>query len=388
MSTTTQKNSYETLGVKREASTEEIRKAYLKLAHKYHPDKTGGDKAAEEMLKEINAAYDTLKNAEKRKQYDAELDMQAQGFRSGFQGAQGGSGFDPRTAGFDFQGFNMGGGGFEDLFGGIFGGANRRSASSVQAGADLEVSLSITLEEAFSGTAKSTRLRRQDTCARCQGNGAEPGSKVETCPQCGGAGELHQAHGAFSVRTACPRCHGEGTTISTPCSQCRGTGQILSEKTIKIDIPAGVDSGARLRVAGQGEPGRKGGPAGDLYVQVIVQPHSFFERNDADLSCDIPVSITQAALGDKVRVPTITGAVELNIPEGTQNGAQLRMRGQGMPRLHGGGRGDQLVKVFVEVPVKLNKRQRELLRELAEHTGDENLPKRRSFGDWLRSFRG
>ena len=385
MNTTTHKTHYETLGVSRETSTEEIRKAYLKLAHKYHPDKTGGDKAAEEMLKEINAAYDTLKNPEKRRQYDTELDMQAHGYGGGF--TQGGFRGEP-GAGFDFGGFEFGGSGFEDLLGGIFGrGGGRGRSAPAQAGADLEMPVTITLEEAYSGVKKSLRLRHRDACTQCQGSGAAPGTKPETCPQCGGSGQRLQSQGAFSVRTSCARCHGEGTLVTHPCGRCGGSGSMPSEKTISMDIPAGVDTGARLRVAGQGEPGRKGGPAGDLYVKVLVQSHPFFERRGDDLHCEVPVSITQAALGDRVRVPTITGAAELNIREGTQSGAQLRMRGQGMPRLQGRGRGDQVVRILVEVPQKLNKRQRELLRELAEHTGDEHLPQKRGFLDWLKRFR-
>ncbi|MBI2434861.1 MAG: molecular chaperone DnaJ [Candidatus Hydrogenedentes bacterium] len=376
MNATSPKTYYETLGVEPCASADEIRKAYLKLAHKHHPDKTGGDKAAEEQLKEINAAYDTLKNPEKRKKYDLELEAQQRGHAGfgGFEDAFRG-GFDP--GGFEFSGF--GGGGFEDIFGSLFGSGGMRRPAGPETGADLEAAITISLEEAFNGVRKTARIRRPEACSLCGGSGAEPGTAWETCSTCGGSGQLAQSRAGFSVRTTCPHCYGEGSLLKNPCKQCSGHGQTQAERTITVEIPAGVDTGARLRLPGQGAAGLRGGPAGDLYVHIGVQAHEFFKRQGNDLVCDVPLSITQAALGDRVRVPTITGVADLNIPEGTQNGARFRMRGQGMPRLAGGGRGDQIVRVEVEIPVRLNQRQKALLRELAEQAGEQHEPKRRGF---------
>ena len=388
MKGTSQKNFYELLGVAQEAAPDEIRKAYLKLAHKYHPDKTGGDEKAETLLKEINAAYDTLKNPEKRKQYDAVLSGAA--FGGGMGGGPAGAG------GFDFSGFGGSGGAagfnFEDLFGSVFGGGRGPTGTQARGGAaegaDLETTVRISLNEAAGGTKKTLRLRKNETCTVCSGSGAAEGSQPQPCPDCGGSGQLLQNNGAFSIRKTCPRCRGEGQVIANPCKNCNGAGIKPVEKTLSVDIPSGVDTGARLRVAGQGEAGRRGGPSGDLFVVIDVQGDTFFERKGDDLHCEVPITLTQAALGDTVRVPTMSGIAELTIPEGTQTGARFRMRGQGMPRLNGRGHGDQFVRVQVEVPVKLNKRQRELLRELAEHTEEASLPKRRGFLDWLKKNRG
>jgi len=365
---------YETLGVARSATQDEIRKAYLKLAHKYHPDKTGGDKEAEMRLKEINAAYDTLKNPEKRKQYD----------RFGTDGPNpfGGGGFG--GAG----GFGGGGGGgqespFDDFFDVLFGqgGGARRARSNVQPGNDLELRLRLSLKEAATGAKKTVRFARMENCGDCKGTGAAPGAKPEPCTQCGGAGQVRAAHGFFSVTRTCPACRGQGTTISKPCRSCNGAGQTKGTREVSIDVPAGVDTGTRLRVSGEGEPGLNGGPRGDLYVFLEVEDHDHFRREGNNLHLDAPVSITQAALGATIRVPTLDGEADLKVPAGTQSGTVLRLRNQGLPDLRGYQHGDLLVRIQVETPTKLSKRQRELLEEFQESCDNKTYPLYKRFLD-------
>ncbi|MBX3178625.1 MAG: molecular chaperone DnaJ [Candidatus Hydrogenedentes bacterium] len=353
---------YEILGVDRSATQEQIRKAYLKLAHKYHPDKTGGDKEAEEKLKQINAAYDVLKSPDKRAQYDRFGSADGQGF-SGFGG----------------QGFGGGGGGgfeapFEDFFDMLFGQGGKRGPGGSQAGNDLELRLSITLEDAAFGTKKKIRYNRREACGDCKGSGAAPGSRPETCPHCHGAGQVRVAHGFFSVTRTCPHCQGAGKTISKPCGACNGKGQTKGTRELSVDVPAGVDSGSRLRVTGEGEAGHGGGRRGDLYIFIEVQKHPFFERDGATIHCEIPVTFSQAALGASVRVPTLEGEAELKIPAGAQTGAQLRLRGLGMPDLRGYRQGDQIVRIVVETPQKLSKKQRDLLREFDEQSDSRTYP--------------
>jgi len=366
---------YEVLGVSRGASQDEIRKAYLKLAHKYHPDKTGGDKESEQKLKEINAAYDILKNPEKREKYDRFGSTEAGGgpFGGGnpFGGGMGGEGFEA-----PFDDF------FDMLFGQQGGRRRRGGASAAQPGNDLELRLSITLKEAAKGTKKKVRFNRNESCAACNGSGAAKGSTAETCTDCGGAGQVRAAHGFFSVTRTCPRCGGQGKIITNPCSSCRGTGQTKQNREVSVDIPAGVDSGTQLRVTGEGESGRNGGPRGDLYIAIMVEQDERFERDGNTISCEVPISITQAALGDShVRVPTITGEAEIKVPAGTQSGTQFRLRGLGMPDLRGYGTGDLLVKVVVETPTKLSKRQKELLNEFQELSDQKTYPLHRRFLD-------
>lgn len=367
------KDLYEILGVSRDASQDEIRKAYLKLAHKYHPDKTGGDKEAEDRLKEINAAYDVLKNPEKRAQYD----------RFGTEGNPfgGGGGF----SGFGGEGFEAP---FDDFFDMLFGqgkrggmGGGRRGATAPQAGADLELRMSITLKEAAKGTSKKVRFNRHELCTDCKGSGAAPGSTPQTCPECGGSGQMRAAHGFFSVTRTCTRCGGQGRIISDPCRGCGGAGRVKKSRELSVDIPAGVDSGSQLRVSGEGEPGRNGGPRGDLYIAIHVEQDERFTRQGNTIHCEVPIRFTQAALGDTIRVPTIMGEAELKIPAGTQTGTQFRLRGLGMPDLRGYGQGDQIVEVIVETPKHLSKRQKELLKEFQDISEKDNYPLYRRFLD-------
>ncbi len=369
------KDLYEILGVSRDASDQDIRKAYLKLAHKYHPDKTGGDKEAENKLKEINAAYDVLKNAEKRRQYDA--------FGQG--GPMGGGGAGPGGFG-GFGGFNPGGESpFDDFFDMIFGRqGGGQGGARPRAGNDLEYRISITLEEAAFGAKKKIRFGRLETCSECNGSGAAPGTKPETCSTCKGAGQVRVAQGFFSVTQTCHRCRGTGRMITNPCSRCSGAGRTRIQREVSVDIPAGVDTGMRLRVAGEGEPGENGGPRGDLHIAIEVQEHELFVREGTDIICEYPVSFTQAALGATVRVPTLKGEVELKVPAGSQPGSLLRMRGMGMPDLRGYRQGDQIVRLMVEVPQKLTKRQKELLQEFEKENDAKAYPLYKRFMDRLK----
>jgi len=366
------KDLYEILGVSRNASQEEIRKAYLKLAHKYHPDKTGGDKAAEEKLKEVNGAYDILKNPEKRAQYD-QFGSMGGGSPFGQGGFTGGFG-----AGFDAP--------FEDFFDVLFGqGSRRRSAG--RAGSDLEFHLGITLKEAAFGVKKTIRFSRMETCADCSGSGAAPGSRPETCPQCHGAGQIRASHGFFSTTRTCPQCRGAGRIITKPCRKCSGSGQVKGTRELSVDVPAGVDTGSRLRVGGEGQAGTGGGPRGDLYIYIEVAPHPFLARDGNTLLCEVPVSITQAALGASIRVPTLDGEAEIKVPPGTQSGALLRLRGMGMPDLRGYQQGDQIVRIMIETPAKLSRRQRELLEELGSLSDHRTYPQVRQFSERVRKDR-
>ena len=351
---------YGLLGVSREAPQEEIRKAYLKLAHKYHPDKTGGNKAAEEKLKKINAAYDILKSSEKRAQYD----------RFGTtDGQPGGGGF-----GADMEAP------FEDFFDMLFGqGGGRRRPARGTPGNDLELGLLVTLKEAAVGVKKTLRFSRLENCTDCKGTGAAPGSSAETCSQCGGAGQVRVAHGFFSVTRPCPKCRGAGKVISKPCRKCSGSGQAKASRELSVDIPVGVDTGTRMRVSGEGEAGRDNGGRGDLYVHIEVEKHDLFERDGVTLTCEYPISFAQASLGGTVRVPTLEGEAELKIPAGTQTGAQFRLRGLGLPDLRGYRKGDQIVRAIVETPTKLNRRQKELLKELEELSDHRTHPLQRRF---------
>lgn len=362
-------NPYEVLGVARDAPQEDIRRAYLKLAHKYHPDKTGGDKAAEERLKEINSAYDMLKTPEKRAQFD----------RYGAEGNPFGGG----------GGFSGGGGGFEapfeDFFDMLFGqGGGRRRRGGPQAGDDLELRLDITLEEAAFGARKELRFNRNENCSQCSGSGAAPGTRPETCPQCNGAGQVRIAHGYFSVTRTCPKCSGAGQTIGRACKSCGGAGRSRQQRTLNLDIPAGVETGSRLRVSGEGEPGAHNGPRGDLYVLISVAAHPLFHRDGANIVCELPVSVVNAALGATVRVPTLKGEAELKVPAGTQSGAQFRLRGLGLPSLRGYSQGDQIVRVVVETPASLTGRQKELLREFESLSSPKNHPLQRAFSERAR----
>lgn len=363
---------YEILGVKRDAEENDIRKAYRKLAHKYHPDKTGGDKQAEEVLKEINEAYDVLKNKDKRAKYD----------RFGAEG----SFFSGNT------GFDMGDSGspFDDVFDAFFGGTSRGRGSAQMAtpGNDLEYRISITLRDAAFGVKKDIHFPRKEHCGECRGTGAAKGSKLETCSQCGGAGQVRMAQGFFSITRTCPRCQGAGRVIKDRCRKCGGNGAVRMDRQLSVDLPAGVDTGSRLRIQGEGEPGRNHGPRGDLYILIEVQPDGLFTREGNDVICEIPVNFPQVILGATIRVPTLDGEAELKIPPGTQSGTLFKLRGLGIPDIRGYRQGDQLVKIQVETPTKLTREQRELLNRFDELSGAKTYPVHRRFMDKIKSSLG
>jgi molecular chaperone DnaJ len=376
---------YDTLGVSKGATAAEIKKAYRKLAIKYHPDKNQGDKAAEEKFKEISQAYEVLSDDKKRSQYD-QLGHEA--FTSKGQGGFGGAGgfHDP----FDIfsQVFGGGGGGsiFEDLFGG---GGGRRSRSGGIDGSDLRYDLEIDFEDAVFGADKKISIPKLESCKRCNGAGCEPGSSKSTCSQCGGSGQVVMAQGFFSIRQPCPKCNGTGESIDKPCKDCHGEGRVRTNKKLQIHIPAGVDTGSRLRVSNEGEGGARGGRTGDLYVVIHVKEHDIFRREGNDILCDVPIDFVTATLGGTVEVPTITGKAKLKVPEGCQNGTVLRMRGKGVPSLRGGARGDQHIRIYVEVPKKLNGKQREALNAYAETMSDSgHHPQRESFLKKAKRFLG
>ncbi|MCC5833579.1 MAG: molecular chaperone DnaJ [Opitutales bacterium] len=371
---------YELLGVSKNASPEEIKKAYRKKAVQFHPDKHKGDKGMEAKFKEVSEAYEVLKDPEKKAAYDRYGHAAFQQGGMGGGGRSGGGGFhDPFDIFREVFG-GGGGGGFEDFFGG----GGRSSAGGSQAGSDLRYDLEISLTEAFKGTEKEISYRTSVSCDHCSGNGAEPGSKVVTCSTCGGAGRVIQSRGFFQVQQTCPTCGGAGRIPEKKCSKCGGDGRVMQTKKVKLKIPAGIDTGQKLRSANNGEAGVMGGPAGDLYVVLHVREHDLFERRGSDLYCDIPIKFTLAALGGTIDVPTLSnesGLVSLKIPAGTQDGTVFKLRDRGMPILRGGGKGNQYVRVHIEVPKKLNSEQRELLEKFARVCGDAEEPIAGSFWD-------
>ena len=367
---------YEVLGVSRDASDRDVKKAYRRLAMKYHPDRNPDDKVAEEKFKEANEAYEVLSDAQKKAAYDQ----------------YGHAGVDPNMGG--GGGFGGGAGGFSDIFGDVFGdifggqgGGGRRSR--VQRGADLRYNLELDLEEAVRGVEKQIRIPTLVACETCDGSGAKPGTSPKTCGTCGGVGQVRMQQGFFSVQQTCPACHGEGSTVTDPCTDCRGRGRTEQTKTLSVKIPAGVDTGDRIRLAGEGEAGSHGGPAGDLFVQVAVRQHPIFERDGRNLYCDVPVSFVDAALGGEIEVPTLDGRVKLKVPAESQTDKMFRLRGRGVPPVRGGAPGDLICKIVVETPVNLNSRQKDLLREF-QSTLDEKYekhsPKKTSFFDGVKKF--
>jgi molecular chaperone DnaJ len=367
---------YEILGVDRAVSAEDLKRAYRKLAVKFHPDKNPDDHTAEERFKEIGEAYEVLSDSNKRAAYDRYGHVAFQG------GMGGGGGFhDP------FEVFRevFGGGGGGGIFDHIFGGG-APDPSGRQRGSDLRYDLQITLEEAARGCEKEIEIRKLDACEPCGGSGAQKGSKAIACPTCRGRGQVVVSRGFFQVAQTCPACHGTGRIIEKPCHSCQGEGRLEKTSRVKIKIPAGIDSESRLRSNGGGEAGLRGGPPGDLYVVVHIREHEVFTRNGMDLNCEVPIPFTTAALGGEIRVPTLDGAVSLKIPPGTQSGSTFRIRGLGMPALQGPGKGDILTYVQVEVPTRLNHEQREVLQKFAELCGDENNPINKSFYDRVKSF--
>jgi molecular chaperone DnaJ len=364
---------YETLGVSRDASADELKKAYRKLAMKHHPDRNPGDKAAEERFKEASEAYQILSDPERRAQYD----------RFGHAAFEQGAGF---------GGFDFGGAGFEDIFSDIFGdffGTSRgRGRSRAQRGEDLRYDLDIRFEDAVFGTERVINVPRLASCDACAGKGTKGGAARTTCTACRGSGQLRFQQGFFTIAKTCGQCGGQGTVIKDPCRSCGGSGVTQKTHALNIKVPPGVDSGSRLKLRGEGEAGRSGGPPGDLYVVINVNEHPLFARQDNDIVCEVPISFAQAALGAEIEVPTIEGKIKMKVATGTQSGTVLRLRGKGVPDLRGSGRGDQLVRVVVETPRKLTARQRELLEEFARSSGEEVHPLTKGFFDKVKEMFG
>ncbi|MBW1740008.1 MAG: molecular chaperone DnaJ [Deltaproteobacteria bacterium] len=347
---TTKRDYYEILGVDRNASEDELKASYRKLALKYHPDRNPGNKEAEERFKEAAEAYEVLRDPQKRNIYD----------HYGHEGLQG-TGFS------GFRGFDDIFSSFSDIFDEFFGfGSRRRSRTAASRGADLRYDLTISFMDAAFGVETDIEIEKLVSCSTCEGTGCERGTHPETCRHCGGGGQISRSHGFFSIRTTCPYCRGEGRTIPHPCPECRGTGQVERRKKVSVRIPAGVDTGSRLRLTGEGESGTRGGPPGDLYVFINVEPHEFFKRNNNDVICQVPISFVQAALGSDIDVPTLTGKKKLHIPKGTQPGEVFRFKGEGIPSLRGYGKGDQIIQVLVKTPTGLTKKQEALLKEFAK----------------------
>ncbi len=381
-----QEDYYELLGVSKSATADELKKAYRKQAIKYHPDKNPGNKQAEEKFKKVSEAYDVLNDADKRAAYDQYGHAAFQ--NGGMGGGGGGRGgfhdpFDIFRDVFGQQGRGGGGGGiFDEMFGGGGGGGG----GGGQDGADLRYDLEITLEEAARGAQKDISFRKNVSCDRCGGSGAEPGSKPVTCPTCRGAGQIRRSGGIITFTQACPTCHGQGSTIDKPCTSCRGEGRMPKTTKLNVKIPAGVDTGSRLRSAGNGEAGVGGGHTGDLYIVLSVKEHELFERHGDDLFCEIPIKFTLATLGGTIEVPTLFGKGTLKIPTGTQSGTTFRLREKGMPTLRGGRQGDQLVRVQVEVPKSLSSEQKDLLEQFAKVSGDATEPTSKSFFEKAKKF--
>ncbi len=362
------KDYYEILGVSRDADEREIKKAYKRLAMKHHPDRNQGDKDSEAKFKEIKEAYEILTDEQKKAAYDQ------YGHAAFEHGGMGGGG------GGDFNDI------FGDVFGDIFGGRRQRASR----GSDLQYNMVLTLEEAVRGVTKEIRIPTLAECDTCHGSGAKAGSSATTCSTCHGAGQVQMRQGFFAVQQTCPTCHGRGKIIKDPCNKCHGQGRVEKTKTLSVKIPAGVDTGDRVRLSGEGEAGENGAPAGDLYVQVQVKQHPIFERDGNNLYCEVPINFAMAALGGEIEVPTLDGRVNLKVPAETQTGKLFRMRGKGVKSVRGGAQGDLLCRVVVETPVKLNDKQKQLLRELEESLGGEkgakNSPRSKSFLDGVKKF--
>jgi molecular chaperone DnaJ len=371
---TRKRDYYEVLGLNKDASEEEIKKAYRKLAMKHHPDRNPDSKDGEEKFKEAKEAYEVLTEPEKRRAYDA----------------YGHAGVNPQMgAGPGQEGFGGFAEAFGDIFSDIFGAGQGRGRASVFRGADLRFNLEISLEQAARGTETKIRIPTMETCEICKGSGAKPGTHPKTCDTCHGSGTVRLSQGFFSIQQTCPTCHGTGKMVTDPCAACRGAGRIKKHKTLAVKIPAGVDEGDRIRLSGEGEAGVNGGPPGDLYVVMHLKPHGVFQRDGDDLHCEMPISFTQAALGGEIEIPTLEGSAKIKVPPETQTGQVFRLRAKGIKGVRSTYPGDLLCEVVVETPVRLTDRQKELLRELEEiNTKDSNRhnPRAKSFMEKVREF--
>ncbi|PCK00410.1 MAG: molecular chaperone DnaJ [Zetaproteobacteria bacterium] len=374
---------YKVIGVEQSASADEIKKSYRKLAMKFHPDQNKDNPQAEEKFKEINQAYDILKDEQKRAAYDRYGNAAFDGSMGGGAGAHPGG---------------MGGGAFSDIFEDMFGdfmggggGGGRRNTGPTR-GSDMQYTMELSLENTYNGKEATIKIPVNDSCDECEGSGAKKGTSSQNCSTCGGAGRVRQQQGFFTIERVCPTCHGEGSFIKDPCKKCAGAGRVKKTKTLKIKIPAGVETGRRIRLTGEGEAGLRGGPRGDLYVMINVKPHKLFQRDGANLYCRVPITVTRAALGGEIEVPTIEGKrASVKIPSGTQTGQQFRLRSKGMSMIRSDARGDMYINIFVETPVNLNKKQQDLLRDLdksmddGKHSG-KNSPESSGFFKKIREF--
>lgn len=380
----TKKDYYETLGVSKDASPDEIKKAFRKLARKHHPDVNNGDKGSEAKFKEINEAFEILGNPQKRGQYDQFGDAAFSGGQGGF--GSGGQGFGSGSFEDIFSGF----GDIFDIFSGGMGGRTRRK-NGPQSGADLKYDLEISLEDSYNGLVTKIDVPHLETCSVCDGTGAKAGTSPKTCSACGGSGQVKHIRRTFMGQVVsigvCDKCNGTGKIIDSPCPECDGGGRVRKERTIEVKIPKGIDSENHLRVAGEGDAGVKGGPSGDLYIIIHVRPHEIFERYNNDIYCKTSISFSQAGLGDVIEVPTISGKkAKLKIPSGTQSHTVFRLKGQGMPDVHGRGSGDQMIKVVVKTPETLDKKQKESLRMFSEASGEEIHETGKGFFDKMKEY--